>query len=146
MSVTHLQVSIESKSQFEVVNITEHVQKAVHESGVDSGIVSVSTPHTTAGIKLNHFEPMLMQDMLRTIYRLVPQDISYNHDIFELRQEVAPGERTNGHAHLKALLLGNSETLPLASGRVVLGDKQSVLFIECDGGRKRTVNITVVGE
>ncbi len=146
MAVLNTQIHIQTSAQFEVVNVTDHVMQAVSRSGVKSGLVSISTPHTTAGIKLNHFEPMLMQDMLRTIYRLVPQDISYNHDLFELRQNVAPNERSNGHAHLKAFLLGASESLPVESGKIMLGDRQSILFVECDGGRKRTVNITVVGE
>ncbi len=146
MAVLNTQVHIETKAQFEVVNLTEHVAQTVSQSGIKNGLVSISTPHTTAGIKLNHFEPMLLQDMLRTLYRLVPQDISYNHDLFELRQNTAPNERSNGHAHLKAFLLGASESLPVESARVVLGDRQSILFVECDGGRKRAVNITVVGE
>lgn len=146
MSTKHSILSIETTQQFEIVNITEHVQEAVHANGIVSGLLTVSTPHTTAGIKLNHFEPMLLQDILRTMYKLAPQDTSYNHDLFELRQHVAPGERSNGHAHIKAFLLGASESLPIIDGRIVLGDRQNILFVECDGARKRTVHITMLGE
>lgn len=146
MAVLNTQIHITTSAQFEVINLTDHVVQAVSRSGVKTGLVSVSTPHTTAGIKLNHFEPMLLQDILRMLYRLVPQDVSYSHDLFELRQNVAANERSNGHAHLKALLLGASESLPVESARVALGDRQSILLIECDGGRKRTVNITIIGE
>lgn len=146
MKTFHTILHIETHQQFEVANLTEQVQKAVTESGIGEGLLCISTPHTTAGIKLNQHEPLLLQDFLRTMYRLVPQDISYNHDLFELRQNIAPNERSNGHAHVKAFLLNSSETLPIHNGKVLLGDRQHVLFVECDGGRKRTVHITVIGE
>ncbi len=146
MLTKHSILSIDTTQQFEIVNITEHVQEALRASGLTSGIVVVSTPHTTAGIKLNHYEPLLIQDILRTMYKLAPQDTSYNHDLFELRQNITPGERSNGHAHIKAFLLGASESLPILHGRVILGDRQNILFVECDGVRKRTVHITLIGE
>lgn len=145
MKVLNTSLSIQTNQQFEIINITEQVTRAVVESGIKEGVVTVSVPHTTASIKLNHFEPLLMQDILRTIFRLVPQDINYNHDIFELRQNVTPTERSNGHAHVKAFLLGGSETVPVTSGALVLGDRQSILFVECDGSRKRKVNISILG-
>lgn len=146
MKIVNTSLSIQTNQQFEIINITEQVVRATTESHIKEGIVTISVPHTTAAIKLNHFEPLLLQDILRTVFRLVPQDISYNHDIFELRQNVTPNERSNGHAHVKAFLLGNSETIPVTSGVLALGDRQSVLFVECDGGRKRKVNISIVGE
>lgn len=146
MSVIHTLLSVKTTQQFEVIDITSQVQRMATEHGIRNGIISISVPHTTAAIRLNHFEPLLMQDILRTLYRLVPQDISYNHDLFELRQNVSAGERSNGHAHVKAFLLGNSQSIPLIEGKVMLGDRQNILFVECDGGRKRTVNITIVGE
>ena len=54
-----------------------------------------------AAITINHNEPLLMQDIMKTLYRLVPIDQSYSHDLFEVRQNVAPNERSNGHAHVK---------------------------------------------
>lgn len=145
MKIVNTSLSVQTSQQFEIINITEQVVRTVTESGVKEGVITISVPHTTASIKLNHFEPLLLQDILRTVFRLVPQDISYNHDIFELRQNVTPNERSNGHAHVKAFLLGNSETVPIAAGAVVLGDRQSILFVECDGSRKRRVNISIIG-
>lgn len=145
MKIVNTSLSLQTNQQFEIINITEQVTRTVAESHIQEGLVTISAPHTTASIKLNHFEPLLMQDILRTVFRLVPQDISYNHDIFELRQNITPNERSNGHAHVKAFLLGCSETVPVTAGSVVLGDRQSILFVECDGGRKRRVNISIVG-
>lgn len=139
-------ISLETKKQFELVNLTEHIQTAVHSSGVRDGLLTVFCPHTTAAIRITHNEPLLLQDIMKMLYRLVPIDASYSHDLFELRQNISPNERSNGHAHVKAFLLGSSESLPVEEGNVVLGKKQSVFFVELDGGRTREVTLTIIGE
>src|SRR6185503_6907895 len=130
-------LELETKKQFEIVDITEQVRGVVKESQIKNGMVLVYCPHTTASIRLNHNEPLLMQDIMKTLYRLVPIDISYSHDLFEVRQNVAPNERSNGHAHVKAFLMGSSETIPLEKNAALLGAKQSIFFVEFDGGRSR---------
>lgn len=139
-------IILTTKKQFEIVDITGHVKSAVLETKIKGGLVVVFCPHTTAGVRLNHNEPLLLQDIMKALYRLVPIDMSYNHDLFEVRQNVAPNERSNGHAHVKAFLLGSSETLPVEKGEVVLGAKQSVFFVEMDGGRDREVWLKILGE
>ena len=139
-------ISLITKKQFEIVDITDQVKSAVLEAKVKSGLVVVFCPHTTAGVRLNHNEPLLMQDIMKALYRLVPIDTSYNHDLFEVRQNVAPNERSNGHAHVKAFLLGSSETLPVDKGELALGGKQSIFFVEMDGGRDREVVVKILGE
>lgn len=139
-------INITTKQQFEIVDITQQVERVVEESGVRDGLVVVGVNHTTASIRLNHFEPMLLQDIHRIVHRLVPQDENYNHDLFELRQNVSPDERTNGHAHIKAFLLGSSENVIVESGKLLLGARQSILFVELDGSRKREFYVKVIGE
>ena len=139
-------ISLETKKQFEIVDITNQVKKIVAESGVKNGIVLVFCPHTTAAVRLNHNEPLLIQDFMKTLYRLVPLDISYSHDLFEVRQNVAPNERSNGHAHVKSFLLGSSESLIVEKGQALLGEKQSLFFVEMDGGRSREVLVKIIGE
>ncbi len=128
------------------MDITSHILKAVLESGVKSGAAIIFCPHTTAGIRVNHNEPLLVQDIMKTLYRLVPIDQSYSHDLFEVRQNVAPNERSNGHAHVKAFLLGSSENIPIEKSLLTLGAKQSIWFVELDGGRSREVNLQILGE
>jgi secondary thiamine-phosphate synthase enzyme len=137
---------IETKKQFEIVDITQHVQTLILESKIQNGIALIFCPHTTAAIRLNHNEPLLMQDMMKALYRLVPIDISYSHDLFEVRQNVAPNERSNGHAHVKAFLLGSSEAIPVDAGAMSLGAKQSLFFVELDGGRSRDLIVKIIGE
>jgi secondary thiamine-phosphate synthase enzyme len=139
-------IDIETKKQFELIDITPHIKIAAVESGIKQGIAVVFCPHTTAGIRLNHSEPLLMQDILKSLYRLVPIDISYSHDLFEVRQSVAANERSNGHAHVKAFLLGSSESLIVDGGNLSLGEKQSVFFVELDGGRSREIRVKIIGE
>ncbi len=136
---------IETKKQFELVDITSAVKAAVAESGISSGLVVVFNPHTTAAIRLTHNEPLLMQDLMKTLYRLVPLDTSYSHDLFEVRENVAINERSNGHAHVKSFLLGSSESLAVEDSQLMLGEKQSIFFVELDGGRKRDYYIKIVG-
>ncbi len=129
-----------------MIDITEEVQIAVVNSKVHDGIVTIFTPHTTASVRLNHNEPLLLQDIMKLLYRIAPVDINYSHDLFEIRSEVDSNERSNGHAHVKAFLLGSSETIPIQKGKLLKGDKQSVFLVELDGGRDRTVVIQVMGE
>ena len=146
MSKTLLKnIDITTSQQFEILDVTEQVHAVVTESGVTSGTVVIFSPHTTTGIRINHYEPLLLQDIMRVMYTLVPLDVSYNHDVFELRQNIAPNERTNGHAHIKAFLAGASESLIVNEGKLVLGERQSVLFVEFDGARKRDFLVQVVG-
>ena len=139
-------IQLETKKQFEIVDITEKTKTTVLESGISSGVAIVYCPHTTASVRVNHNEPLLMQDILKALYRLVPIDISYSHDLFEVRQNVAPNERSNGHAHVKSFLLGSSESLIVEQGALVLGSKQSLFFVELDGGRSREVYLKIMGD
>lgn len=139
-------ISVVTKKQFELVDVTDQVRAALKQAGVQSGTVHMFVPHTTAAIRLNHNEPLLMQDIMKALYRLAPLDISYNHDLFEVRVEVSVNERTNGHAHVKAFFLGSSENVPVQDGKLMLGERQSIFFVELDGGRTRQLHVTVSGE
>ena len=139
-------VTLVTKKQFEVVDITAAIKQAVTASSVKQGLAVVFSPHTTTAIRVNHHEPLLLQDIMKTLYRLIPLDISYSHDLFEVRQEVAVNERSNGHAHVKSFLLGNSETFIIEQAELVLGGKQSIFFVELDGGRNRDYFIKILGD
>ncbi len=139
-------LQITTNKQFEMVDFTGNLQKTVLESGIQNGIAVVFCPHTTASVRLNHNEPLLMQDLMKTLYKLVPIDTSYGHDLFEVRQNIAPNERSNGHAHIKAFLLGSSETLIIEKGNLLIGPRQSIFFVEMDGGRSREVSVKIIGD
>jgi secondary thiamine-phosphate synthase enzyme len=146
MQNTLKKVLIETKKQFEIVDITDHVKKIVTDSGMKNGLVLIYCQHTTAAIRINNNEPLLIQDFMKMLYRLIPVDTNYSHDLFEVRQNVDPNERSNGHAHVKAFLLGSSETLAVENSKLIMGKKQSIFFVELDGGRSREIQVKILGE
>ena len=146
MKIYTAKVLLETKRQFEIVDVTAQVRQHLAQSGIQKGILTLLVPHTTAAIRLNQNEPLLLQDAMKLLYRLVPTDVNYSHDVFEMRKQVSANERTNGHAHLKAFLLGSSESIIVEDHDIKLGEKQSVLFLDFDGGRSRDFNLHIIGE
>ncbi len=140
------ELALETQTQFEILDITDTVNAALAKSKARTGIVVIFSPHTTAAIRINHNEPLLKQDLMKMLYRTAPIDINYAHDLFEIRSKVKPDERSNGHAHVKAFLLGASESIPVVRGKMLLGEQQSIFFVELDGGRKRRAIIQILGE
>ena len=145
MKIYKEKIDIESKAQIEFINITDHVQEIVDRSGIREGQVLVYIPHTTMGVSINHNEPMLLRDFMRILYKIVPVDDQYSHDLFELRRDSSSDGRSNGHSHCKAILLGNSEVIPVEKGKLFLTNRQSIFAVEFDGLRKRDIFIQVIG-
>jgi secondary thiamine-phosphate synthase enzyme len=135
-----------SKTQIEFIDITEKVQKVVDDSGVREGNAVIFVPHTTMGVVINHNESMLIQDFMRILYRLVPMDDRYSHDLFELQRSASKSDgRSNGHSHCKSLLTGVSQTVLVEKGKLLVSEKQSIFALEFDGARKRDVIVQVMG-
>lgn len=145
MKLHRARIDLESHTQVEFLDITDQVQEVVDQSGIREGQVLVYVPHTTMGVAVNHNESMLLQDFMRILYKIVPVDDQYSHDIFELRRETKSDGRSNGHSHCKAILLGNSETLPVEKGKIMLTERQNIFAVEFDGARKRDAIVQVMG-
>lgn len=129
-------IEIDTKTPVEAIDITTFVQKAVEESKVENGISLIYTLHTTTGVTVNEAEPGLIQDILSLMRSLAPKGAGYRHDRSD----------GNAHAHLQAVLLGNSAVVPVERGKLVLGTWQKILFMELDGPRRRRVYVKVVSE
>jgi len=138
-------INLQSTTQIEFIDITDKVQDVVEASGIREGNVTIYAPHTTMSIVINHNEPMLLQDFMRVLYKLVPMDDRYSHDMFELTQSNKSDGRSNGHSHCKSLLLGVAQTLPLDKGKIMLTEKQTIFALEFDGARKRDIVVQVMG-
>jgi secondary thiamine-phosphate synthase enzyme len=122
------EISVQTHSRFEMIDITAVVQKAAHEAKIESGIGLVYTPHTTAAVTINeNADPDVPRDMLAALDRAVPLSANYRH---------AEG---NSAAHVKSSLVGASEMVIIENGRLVLGTWQSIFFCEFDGPRTRKV-------
>ena len=131
----------------EFIDITDWVAECVAESQIANGFVVVYSKHTTAAIKINENEPLLLDDMAGFLEKIFPRDHSYQHNNFEIRTvNMNENESPNGHAHLQHLLMGTSETVPVMDGQMQCGTYQSIFFIELDHPRLREVLVQIVGE
>lgn len=127
-------MDIQTAARIELIDITDRVRAAVKESGIRDGICVISTRHTTSGIIVNENERGLKNDILDMLEALVPENKKYAHNSID----------NNAVAHLRAALLGTSETIPVEDGHLVLGTWQSIFFVELDGPRNRKVNIKII--
>ncbi len=130
----------------EFIDITEWVAQCVAESQIVNGFAVVYSKHTTAAIKINENEPLLLKDMESFLQKVAPADQYYGHNDFEIRTvNMNEDECPNGHSHCSHLMLGTSETIPIIDGELQLGQYQSVFVIELDHPREREVLISVIG-
>lgn len=145
MKIFRKKIEITSTASVELIDITKKVEEVVANSGVREGTVLVYSPHTSAGIFVNHNEPMLLQDFMRVLYRVAPIEDRYSHDLFELAKKNKSDGRSNGHSHCKIMILGISETLPLEKGHMMITSKQNIFMAEMDGARTREIIVQVMG-
>ena len=125
--------TVKTRSHTQFLNIDDQVQKAVDSAGLKSGIVQLFVPHTTAGITINeNADPDVTADMEMILERAVPWQGGYAH------------MEGNAAAHVKASLMGFSETVLVENGQLQLGTWQSIYFCEFDGPRTRKVWVQVL--
>jgi secondary thiamine-phosphate synthase enzyme len=123
----------------DILDITSQVQEKVKLSGVEGGAVIVFVSGSTAGVTTVEYEPGLLKDLKRALEQLAPENIPYAHD-------AAWGDG-NGHAHVRASLLGPSLSVPIEDGRLALGTWQQIVLVDFDNrSRRRQVLVQIVGE
>jgi secondary thiamine-phosphate synthase enzyme len=139
-------LEFESTASPQFIDLTDEVTRVVDASGVRFGQVAVFSQHTTAAIKINENEPLLLRDLARTLRNFAPPQAYYEHNDFSRRTvNMNPDECANGHAHVQHLFLATSETIPVIDGRISLGTWQRVFLVELDHPRLRRVLVNVVG-
>ena len=130
----------------EFIDITDDVARIVNESGAAFGQVTVFSSHTTAAIRVNENEPLLLQDMARIVQQVAPVHGEYEHNDFTRRTvNMDEDECANGHAHCQHLFLSTSETIPILDGLLALGTWQRIFLIELDRPRERKVLVSIIG-
>lgn len=127
--------SVSTSASREVIDITRQVQEAVAGTSVTSGIACISVAHCTCAVYVNEHERGLLDDVLQLADELTGGR-DWRHDRID----------DNACAHLAAVVIGNSVTLPVVDGQVELGTWQRILLVELDGPRRRNVRVSVVGE
>jgi secondary thiamine-phosphate synthase enzyme len=120
-----------------VVDLTDGVARVIAASGVERGLVTVFAVGATVGVTTMEYEPGGVSDLQRLLDRLIPVEGDYEHN--RLNHD------SNSHAHLRAALIGPSETIPIVEGRMTLGTWQQVVLVDFDDRpRERTVSVHVL--
>lgn len=120
--------SISTQNHTEFKDITKEVQAAASQLKIESGLITVFIPHTTAGVTINeNADPDVMADLAEALERAVPWKGRYRHS------------EGNAAAHVKAALVGSSVQVIVEKGRLQLGTWQGIYFCEFDGPRTRSV-------
>jgi secondary thiamine-phosphate synthase enzyme len=128
---------LETPGNGHVVDITAGVESVVRTSGVDRGLVNVFATGSTVAVSTMEYEPGGVQDLQALLDRLIPARGDYEHNV--------RNHDTNAHAHLRAAVIGPSESIPLVDGRLALGTWQQVVLIDFDDRpRQRTVTVQVL--
>ena len=133
-----MEIDVQTSETTQAIDVTDLVQAAIEDDSdadATAGTATVFVPHTTAGVVVNEAEPRLLADVEEALADLVPPDGEYRHDEVD----------DNAAAHLRAILLDESVTVPVEDGRLDLGTWQSILFVECDGPRSRRMRVVVTG-
>jgi secondary thiamine-phosphate synthase enzyme len=128
------------------IDLTDRVAAVVARSAVVQGWVGVFSKHTTAAVVVNENEPLLLEDLGNLLERLARTGGEYGHNDLSRRTGPMDAEEcANGHAHCQHLLLGSSEQIPVAQGRMDLGRWQRIFLLELDRARDRQVVVQVFG-
>jgi secondary thiamine-phosphate synthase enzyme len=145
MRTHHHIACIATQQGLNIHNLMDEIRSQIAHSEIQNGFVIVSSRHTTTGITINEDEKRLHSDIESFFAKLAPESDKYLHNDIHLR-DCPQDEPENAHSHLIAMLLGSSESIPLIDGELALGQWQSVMMLELDGPRTRSVTIQIIGE
>ncbi len=134
-------VKIQTEQREELHNLTAIVRDFVKSSGVQDGLVIISSLHTTSAIFINEWQDALVHDVKTYLAEFIAKDVYYRHN----DPAWSDCDRHNADSHLRSLMLGISLTLQVADGDVVLGEWQSIIMAEFDGPRERSIRIQATG-
>eukprot|EP00639_Heterosigma_akashiwo_P000973 CAMPEP_0194582228 /NCGR_PEP_ID=MMETSP0292-20121207/15437_1 /TAXON_ID=39354 /ORGANISM="Heterosigma akashiwo, Strain CCMP2393" /LENGTH=160 /DNA_ID=CAMNT_0039436255 /DNA_START=174 /DNA_END=656 /DNA_ORIENTATION=- len=156
MKIEYNQIEVDTLKGISLHSLVPQIKECIEKAGITEGYVNVLSRHTTTAVTINEMEERLIDDVRQWLPKVAPPDHPYLHNDIHLRDGPAdwPGgnaawraqEPVNAHSHLLAMMLGQSETIPVHEGRLMIGTWQSVILVELDGPRKRTVGVQVVGK
>ncbi len=139
MSVSTRYLNFPTKGDVDIIDITKEVSGALSKSKLTDGVVTVFVPGATGAVTTIEYESGLVSDFKAMLERIAPQGIEYMHNL-----KWGDG---NGHSHVRASLLSPSLSIPFASGTMMLGTWQQIIFIDLDNHpRDRELIVQIVGE
>jgi len=125
--------NVSTQKRYQLVDITDKVEKIVEQAGVKEGLVLIFTPHSTAAILLTENEEGLKQDWLNVLKKLVA-GFDFQHNRID----------DNADSHILSGLVGQERTLPVENGRIVRGTWQQIFLVEFDGPKTRKVTVKII--
>jgi len=132
-------ISVKTKGEIDIIDLTDKIEKIVQNSGLNKGIATIFVPGSTGALTTIEYEPGLLQDFPAALERIAGRDISYEHE--------KRWHDGNGHSHVRASLLGPSLTVPFNDAKLILGTWQQIVFIELDvRSRSRNLVLQIIGE
>ena len=132
-------ISLSTKGECDIVDITPQVAEQLSQSGIDNGTVTIFVAGSTAGVTTIEFEPGLVSDLQELWQRIAPKGITYTHD-----RRWGNG---NGYAHVRASLLGASLVVPFSIKRLSLGTWQQIVLVDFENRpRSREVILQIMGD
>lgn len=137
IKTTSIQVS--TRGNADMLNVTDQVVKAVMESGIKDGIVTIFTPSSTSALTTIEYESGCLSDLRRLFDEIVDPEQHYAHN--------ARWGDGNGHSHVRAALVGTSFTIPFVDKQLTLGTWQQIILIDFDNrSRRRELVVQILGE
>lgn len=131
-------ILLNSKGENDIIDITNNIKRILLESQLKNGILTLFVVGSTAAITTIEYEQGLQRDFPAMLERIAPKGIDYEHD--------NTWHDGNGHAHVRASLIGPSLTIPFINGETSLGTWQQIVFVEMDTkSRKRKIVVQLIG-
>jgi secondary thiamine-phosphate synthase enzyme len=139
MTIVTESIQIRSRGENDMIDITRSTCKAIEDSKLEQGIVTIFVAGSTAAVTTIEYEPGLRTDFPKILSRIAPNNIEYEHD--------KTWHDRNGHSHVRASLVGPSLTIPFKDGRLLLGTWQQIVVVEMDvRQRERKIILQIMGE
>lgn len=139
LSAYHETISVKTRGDCDMIDITQSVEDTVVKSKLNTGICTVFCEGSTGSVTTIEYEEGLLQDFPAAMERLAPSDAVYEH---HLRWHDG-----NGHSHIRASVLGPSLTVPFVNGRLTLGTWQQIVFVDFDNRpRNRKLEVVLIGD
>lgn len=126
------EIPVKSSKRNELIDVTDKVQLAVAKSGVKDGMCVVYCPHTTAAVIITeNADPSVQRDIIAKLSQLIPENAGYTH------------MEGNSDSHIKSAVIGNSRTVLVKDGKLLLGRWEGLMLFEMDGPRSRKLLVSI---
>jgi len=126
---------IKTNSRVDFIDITKKANQIVKGQSINSGVLIINVPHTTAAVTINeNADPSVREDIIKQLNKVIPFQDNYNH------------LEGNSAAHIKSSIIGSDQSILIKNGQLELGRWQGIFFCEFDGPRTRRINFQVIKE